>query len=225
MLTCCHVHSPPLESLNPARFDTAPILKRLASASRALAELKGVAASIPNQGILINTLGLQEAKDSSEIENIVTTHDELFKDDVLPEAFANPAAKEVLRYRQALHMGYRLVLETGLMTANHIVTIQAELERNQAGFRKLPGTALKTGSGQTVYTPPQDPAEIVALMGDLERFINDGERFPVDPLGAALSRSAAAVPGRGCGSGGRPPGSGRRRRARAGCGRSVPGSG
>lgn len=173
---------PPLESLNSARFDTAPILKRLASASRALAELKGVAASIPNQGILINTLGLQEAKDSSEIENIVTTHDELFKDDVLPEAFANPAAKEVLRYRQALHLGYRLVCDTGLITANHITEIQAELERNNAGFRKLPGTALKTGTGETVYTPPQDPAEIISLMSDLERFINDSDLFPTDPL-------------------------------------------
>lgn len=171
-----------LETLDPSRFDTPPILKRLASASRQLAELKGIAASIPNQGILINTLGLQEAKDSSEIENIVTTHDELFKDDVWPDAFANSAAKEVLRYRQALHLGYRLVRETGLITANHIIDMQAELERNNAGFRKLPGTALKTGAGQTVYTPPQDPAEIVALMGDLERFINDGGRFPVDPL-------------------------------------------
>ena len=82
-----------LEQLNPARFDTPVILKKLATTSRKLAELKGIAASIPNQGILINTLGLQEAKDSSEIENIVTTHDALFKDDVLPEAFANPAAK------------------------------------------------------------------------------------------------------------------------------------
>ena len=173
---------PSLETLDAARFETPPILKRLASASRQLAELKGIAASIPNQGILINTLGLQEAKDSSEIENIVTTHDELFKDDVWPEASANPAAKEVLRYRQALHLGYRLVRETGLMTANHIIDMQAELERNNAGFRKLPGTALKTGAGQTVYTPPQDPAEIIALMGDLERFINDGERFPADPL-------------------------------------------
>lgn len=171
-----------LETLDPSRFDTPPILKRLASASRQLAELKGIAASIPNQGILINTLGLQEAKDSSEIENIVTTHDELFKDDVWPDAFANSAAKEVLRYRQALHLGYRLVRETGLITANHIIDMQAELERNNAGFRKLPGTALKTGAGQTVYTPPQAPAEIVALMGDLERFINDGGRFPVDPL-------------------------------------------
>ncbi len=70
-----------LNSLDAGRFDSPTILKRLASASRKLAELKGIAASIPNQGILINTLGLQEAKDSSEIENIVTTHDELFKED------------------------------------------------------------------------------------------------------------------------------------------------
>ena len=172
----------PLEQLDASRFDTSAILKKLASSSRALAELKGIAASIPNQGILINTLGLQEAKDSSEIENIVTTHDELFKDDVLPEAFANPAAKEVLRYRQALRLGFDLVRQTGLITANHLIEIQAALERNNAGFRKLPGTALKNGSGETVYTPPQEPAEIAALMRDLERFINDADRFAADPL-------------------------------------------
>jgi Fic family protein len=150
--------------------------------SRRLAELKGIAGSIPNQDILINTLGLQEAKDSSEIENIVTTHDELFKDDVLPEDVANPAAKEVLRYRQALRVGYEQVKSSGLLTANHLIEIQAELERNNAGFRKLPGTALKASDGQTVYTPPQDPAEIVALMRDLERFINDASLLDVDPL-------------------------------------------
>ncbi len=172
----------PLEQLDPARFDTSAILKKLASSSRQLAELKGIAASIPNQGILINTLGLQEAKDSSEIENIVTTHDELFKDDVLPEAFASAAAKEVLRYRQALRHGFEQVRDTGLLTSNQIVGIQGKLERNNAGFRKLPGTALKDVAGQTVYTPPQDPAEIVALMGDLERFMNDDALFPADPL-------------------------------------------
>lgn len=171
-----------LEKLDPARFETPAILKKLASSSRRLAELKGIVASIPNQGILINTLGLQEAKDSSEIENIVTTHDELFKDDVLPEAFANPAAKEVLRYRQALRIGFEQVRGSGLLTVNHIIEMQAELERNNAGFRKLPGTALKDGNGQTVYTPPQDPAEIVALMRDLERFINEPDLFEVDPL-------------------------------------------
>ncbi len=172
----------PLEQLDAARFESPAILKKLASSSRRLAELKGIAGSIPNQGILINTLSLQEAKDSSEIENIITTHDELFKDDVLPEAFANPAAKEVLRYRQALRVGFEQVRRSGLFTANHIIEIQAELERNNAGFRKLPGTALKDGGGQTVYTPPQDPVEIIALMRDLERFINEDELFPADPL-------------------------------------------
>ena len=172
----------PLEQLDAARFDTPAILKKLASSSRRLAELKGIAASIPNQGILINTLGLQEAKDSSEIENIVTTHDELFKDDVLPEAFANPAAKEVLRYRQALRVGFEQVRASGLLTANHIIQIQGELERNHAGFRKLPGTALKDGAGRTVYTPPQDPAEILRLMAGLERFLNDPDVLAVDPL-------------------------------------------
>lgn len=175
-------HLSALETLDARRFETPAILRRLASSSRKLAELKGIAASIPNQGILINTLGLQEAKDSSEIENIVTTHDELFKDDVLPEAFANPAAKEVLRYRQALRVGFDLVRSSGLLTSNHIVQIQGELERNNAGFRKLPGTALRDGAGRTVYTPPQDPAEITALMTDLERFINDAGLFDADPL-------------------------------------------
>lgn len=172
----------PLQHLAAARFDTPAILKKLAAASRQLAELKGVAASIPNQAILINTLGLQEAKDSSAIENIVTTHDELFKDDVLPEAFVNPAAKEVLRYRQALRVGFEQVRQSGLITVNHIIQIQAELEQNNAGLRKLPGTALKDGAGQTVYTPPQEPAVIADLMRDLERFINDSELFAADPL-------------------------------------------
>ncbi len=172
----------PLDRLDASRFDSPAILKRLASSSRKLAELKGIAAAIPNQNILISALGFQEAKDSSEIENIVTTHDELFKEDVLPEASQSLAAKEVQRYRQALMLGYGMVKESGLITANHIIEIQAELERNNAGFRKLPGTALKNGEGHTVYTPPQDPATIVELMRDLERFLNDAEAFPADPL-------------------------------------------
>ena len=172
----------PLEQLDAARFDTPAILRKLASSSRRLAELKGVAGSIPNQGILINTIGLQEAKDSSEIENIVTTHDELFKGDMLSEAFANPETKEVMRYRQALRIGFEEIKRSGLLTVNQIVNIQAELERNNAGFRKLPGTALKDGAGRTIYTPPQELAEILAMMSDLERFINDAALFPVDPL-------------------------------------------
>ncbi|MEO8058912.1 MAG: Fic family protein [Burkholderiales bacterium] len=172
----------PLTRLHTAAFETPAVLKKTATAGRQLAELKGLAASMPNQAILINTLGLQEAKDSSAIENIVTTHDELFRSATYPDLFASPAAKEVRHYVQALRVGYGLVKKTGLLTANHMLEIQAELEQNHAGFRKLPGTTLKSGSGAVVYTPPQDPGQIVALMSDLERFINDDSAFDADPL-------------------------------------------
>lgn len=172
---------PPLHQLDPARFDTAPILKRLNTASRALAELKGVAASIPNQGILINTLALQEAKDSSAIENIVTTHDELYRDDDPAEA-SGTAIKEVLRYRQALRAGFERVSGSGLLSLNIVLDIQQQLECNRAGFRKLPGTQLRNAAGEVVYEPPQDAREVERLMGELERFIHDEPAFPTDPL-------------------------------------------
>lgn len=171
-----------LTVLDPARFDRPELLKQLNVASRRLAELKGVAASMPNQGILIGTLALQEAKDSSEIENIVTTHDELFRDADLADAPGGAAAKEVARYRQALGVGFDAVRDTGLLTNNHILDIQATLENSRAGFRVLPGTALKRDDGETVYTPPQNPDDIVALMRDLERFINHDTLFDADPL-------------------------------------------
>jgi len=172
----------PLHLLVRDRFETKPILKKLASASRNLAELKGVAGTIPNQGMLINTLSMQEAKDSSEIENIVTTHDELFREALGPVSSAHAAAKEVMRYSHALRIGFDAVRESSLLTTNHILEIQAALEENQAGFRKLPGTALKNSQGETVYTPPQDLNEIKALMSDLERFINENDLFDIDPL-------------------------------------------
>ena len=172
----------PLHSLAPARFETVAILKRMASAGRQLAEFKGVAASIPNQDILVNTLGLQEAKDSSAIENIVTTHDELFRQAAYPDAAASAATKEVSRYRQALSAGFRGVQSSGLLSIRQILEIQEVLEQNHAGFRKLPGTTLKAGDGRIVYTPPQGADEIAALMGDLERFINDDALFRADPL-------------------------------------------
>jgi Fic family protein len=140
-----------------------------------------VASSMPNQTILISTLGLQEAKDSSEIENIVTTHDELFREAAFSEGTASVAAKEVARYRQALAAGHDAVTATGLLTGNQILTIQAVLEENRAGLRKLPGTVLKDGAGRTVYTPPS-PEHLPDLMTDLERFINDPAVSALDPL-------------------------------------------
>ncbi len=172
---------PSLTELDHRRFETAPILKAVAAAARQLAELKGVSASVPNPDILISTLGMQEAKDSSAIENIVTTHDELFRDSLFPEDLGSSAAKEVLRYRQALRVGFDAVRERGLITNNQILRIQAELERNDAGFRRVPGTALRNQDGQVVYTPP-GPDAIIPLMTDLEQFLNQDERFLADPL-------------------------------------------
>jgi len=172
---------PALQQLDPERFESPAILKKLVSTHRHLGELKGRVQSMPNPGILVNSLGLQEAKDSSEIENIVTTHDELFRQSLRPDASASAATKEVARYRQALDTGWRSVQERGLLTLNHILRIQAELEQNQAGLRQIPGTALKNNAGDTIYTPPS-PEYLPALMKDLEIFINDADVFAVDPL-------------------------------------------
>ncbi len=163
-------------SLLPLDIDieTKPVLKKLAKAHSALAELKGVAASIPNQSILINTLSLQEAKDSSAIENIITTHDDLYRSDSLTKQFVNVAAKEVYNYATALRNGFEQVQNTGLLTNNDILAMHACIEENYAGYRKLSGTALKNDqTGETVYTPPQHYDRIVELMGNLEKFIND----------------------------------------------------
>ncbi len=164
-------------------LETKLVLKKLAKAHAALAELKGVATIIPNQNILINTLSLQEAKDSSEIENIITTHDELYKSDEFARNFTSKAAKEVYNYAAALRNGYEKVKETGLLTNNNILEMHATLEENRAGFRKLSGTELKNDrTGETVYLPSQDPAEIIARMSNLEQFINDDEKSTIDPL-------------------------------------------
>lgn len=178
---------PPLTRLDPAIFESAAILKKTATAGRKLAELKGLTASIPNRAILINALALQESKDSSAIENIVTTHDELFRSAAASEADAlgqrsSPAANEVRDYVQALRTGHRLARESGSLTSNHMLAIQATLEHTKAGFRRLPGTTRKDGAGRVVNTPPQRADDIVSLMSDLERFINDDTTFVADPL-------------------------------------------
>lgn len=170
--------------LPPVNLETVPVLKALAKANRALAELKGRAAVIPNQGILIDTLALQEAKASSEIENIVTTQDELFQTDLQLEGPDSPAAKEVALYRDALKLGYdRLLTSDCLITNRTLIEMFRLLKRRDDGFRVTPGTALKNdATGEVVYVPPQDAREIEAAMSALERFINEDERSPLDPL-------------------------------------------
>lgn len=164
-------------------LETKKVLKSLPSAHAALAELKGIASTIPNQNILINTLGLQEAKDSSAIENIITTHDDLYKSELNLDSFKSLNAKEVQNYISALKKGFELTSTSGLLTNKTILQIQEVLEDNKAGFRKLPGTALKNAAtGETIYTPPQDYNEILRLMTNLEKYINDSEMSDIDPL-------------------------------------------
>ena len=173
-----------IPKLPPENIETIPILKALAPAHRYLAELKGAAQSIPNQGILIDSLALQEAKASSEIENIVTTQDELFRAKLFPDGPASAEAKEVARYCEALKAGFDFMRETdGLLTNRALVSMFRQLEQRDDGFRRASGTALKNEqTGEIVYVPPQSPDEIVTHMAALEQFINDDSLSDLDPL-------------------------------------------
>lgn len=170
-----------LTPLDPAVLETVAVYRKLAEASRLLGEFKGVVATIPNQRILLSALSLQEAKDSSAIENIVTTHDDLFRSVADAHLAHTPAAKEVLRYRQALDVGWSLVRKHGILTSNHIQRIQSTLEPERAGFRRVPGTVLKDQTGHVIYTPPQDARTIVHHMSMLERELN-APAGTTDPL-------------------------------------------
>lgn len=164
-------------------IETKLVLRKTASAHKALAELKGIIGSIPNENILLETLTLQEARESSAIENIISTIDEVYQSNLFTNQFVSPAAKEVHMYARALRTGFELVKKTGLLTNNHILQIQSQVEMNSAGFRKIPGTKLLNDkTGKVVYTPPQDAETILALMHNLEIFINDDSVSDLDPL-------------------------------------------
>lgn len=164
-------------------FETKAVLKKLANAHKSLAEFKGVMSSIPNQNILLETLTLREAKESSAIENIISTFAEVYQSSVFSNLFTSPEAKEVHLYAEALKQGFELIQKSGLLTNNHILEIQAIIEQNNAGFRKVPGTKLLNDkTGEVVYMPPQDAVEIENLMQNLEAFINNDELTDIDPL-------------------------------------------
>ena len=161
-----------LDLLPPPRekVETIEILRQTNKSTAALAELKGMAKTIPNQAMLINAIVLQEAKDSSEIENIITTQDELYKALTANKSTQSAEIKEVVSYRKAIFSGFDILRKQGFIRINDIVNIQKELVHNTAGIRSTPGTVLKNDkTGEVVYTPPQDKAVIVEL---LTNFIN-----------------------------------------------------
>jgi len=164
--------------------ETKAVLKQLAAANRYLAELKGVSKTIPNETILLYTLPLLEAKDSSAVENIITTYDEIYKDNLFENFISNPAAKEVQRYAQAIREGFKQLQNKENIISNELVLkIQETIVDNNAGYRKLPGTELKNiNAGVTVYVPPQDYQQVVSLMDNLINYINNDSLHPIDPL-------------------------------------------
>jgi Fic family protein len=175
-----------LPSLPPNEIDleTVPILKKLTSAARNLGELNGLCETLPDPRLLINTIILQESRNSSAIENIVTTQDELYKATIEVPSEQNHATKEVLSYRDALYVGLeRMQSREGLLLTNTMIEIVRTIKRNQAGIRTTPGTALKNAiNGEIVYTPPVGETIIREKLAALENFINSSEEFPIDPL-------------------------------------------
>ena len=164
-----------------AELETKVVLKKVASAGRSLAELKGLGATIPNQSILVNSLVLREAKASSEIENVVTTNDALFRAFTASSSQIDPATKEVLQYRTALWEGFKELRKRGLMTTNLFIKMVQTIVQNQAGIRVLPGTVIRnTKTRETLYTPPLGEGVIREKLKNLEDYIHGMDE--TDPL-------------------------------------------
>ncbi len=164
-----------------AEVESKLILKKAISANKALAELKGVAALIPNQNILLNTLVLEEARDSSAIENVITTRDKLYEAMAIFSQKIDPATKEVLNYRKALWKGFSDVQRKGFLSTNMIIDFQAELVETNAGIRKLPGTVLQNDvTKEVIYTPPVGESNIRTLLKNFEDYLNSSNG--IDPL-------------------------------------------
>jgi len=161
-------------------FNNIEILKLLSDANNRVGELKGTLNLLPNPKILLNAITLGEAKASSELENIVTTYDELYKE-MTSEVSISSSAKEVLRYRKAISLGFEELKTNGFISSKSLVNIQNCIEENKGGIRKLPGTVIKnTKTGEIVHTPPQSEQEIHEYLTNLENYINHNNEY--DPL-------------------------------------------
>lgn len=178
----------PLLPIREELYRTIEILEKLVDAKAALAKLHGRSAVIPNQGLLINTISLQEAKTSSAIENIFTTDDDLYKAYSDQATETTGPSKEVLRYREALWSGYELLNNTGSFTQDYFIESYRVIKQASDGIR-LPfsNTVIRQGgtgpnAGSVVYTPPQATSVIEAKLDNLIEFVNDDDQFKVDHL-------------------------------------------
>lgn len=161
-------------------LETKEILTKTIKASRALAQLNGAIRNLPNPSLFLDTLHLQEAKASSEIENIITTNDNLYQAVVADKKFDNPATKEVINYKEAIWLGFKRLEEKPFITTNLCIELVQCIKRNTAGIRTTPGTTLKNIKGEVIYTPPSGEQIIREKMANLETFINANDF--IDPL-------------------------------------------
>jgi Fic family protein len=169
-----------LPTLPPGHdLESKAVLRACIAARVALAELKQAAELMPNQTMLINTIPLLEAKDSSEIENIVTTTDQLFQHQD-GDGQADHATKEALRYRTALHHGYRSLQSRPLSTAT-AVEVCRTLKGADMDIRRTPGTQMANDrTGEVIYTPPEGEDRLRSLLANWERFLHN--ETELDPL-------------------------------------------
>ncbi len=161
-------------------LENSEILKAAIDANKALAELKGIANIIPNQAILVNTLPMQEARSSSEIENVLTTSDKLYEALAAKTEEQDPQTKEVLRYKEALWEGYEKLKKNNLLTTNLFISIFQKIKETTAGIRNTPGTKITTSTGEVIYTPPEGENVIREMLSNLENYIHDDDG--IDPL-------------------------------------------
>ena len=163
-----------------AELETKEVLTKTIRASRALAQLNGAIRNLPNPSLFLDTLHLQEAKASSEIENIITTNDDLFQAVVADKKFDNPATKEVISYKEAIWLGFSRLEKRPFITTNLCIELVQCIKQNTAGIRTTPGTTLSNTQGEVIYTPPSGEQVIREKMANLEIFINENDS--IDPL-------------------------------------------
>tara|TARA_R110002051_G_scaffold167912_2_gene238598 strand:+ start:242 stop:1321 length:1080 start_codon:yes stop_codon:yes gene_type:complete len=161
-------------------IETTTVLRKTILASRALSKLNGAITNLPNPQLFLDTIHLQEAKASSEIENIITTNDDLYKAIVADKKFDNPAAKEVISYKEALWHGLEHLEKKPFITTNLCIEIVQKIKQNTSGIRTTPGTTLSNNKGEIIYTPPSGESTIRDKMSNLETFVNGTSAL--DPL-------------------------------------------
>ena len=178
----------PLLPIKEELYRTVDLFESLGNAKAALGRLQGRSAVIPNQGLLINTISLQEAKISSQIENIFTTDDELYKAFSDKSSEATGASKEVLRYREALWSGHNYLNENGKFDQEYFVKVFQEVKETTGTIRPdFSNTTIKQGgtapnAGQVIYTPPRGKVIIQEKLDNLTTFLNDDEQYNIDHL-------------------------------------------